>query len=128
MKVSLDEFIKIGEQQKQARLYVQEPGFEFLYVRYGRRYIFKEDRPYVVKPVLDIANVAVEESKRGTGIFTARLAKLREDHPGLHVLVEEAQPRFGDFLLRLGFIPQPVNNFFLEAKDISVSELYEPVG
>lgn len=119
MKRSLDEFIRFCSQSKyrMGNEWVDEPGFSGLYVRYGRRYVLLENGPAFFDPVLDIADVEVEEGKRGKGIFTNRIAKLQKDYPGLHIYVENASLDFQRLLIRLGFKPHlPVQeSFFLES-------------
>lgn len=95
------------------RAYIQEPGFEALYVRYCTRNV----NGVRYSNTFDIANVAVEEDIRGTGVFTRFVEKLRREYPSMNLYVENAlHPRFQRGLLKMGFIP--VQNldacFFME--------------
>lgn len=103
--ITLDEFIQdnlLGIRYMQRNQYVVEPGFEALYVRYTKRFYNRK----WLEPVLDIANVSVEEDKRGTGIFTRLVESLRRNYPTLVLYVECATPRFYQMLLKIGFVPE----------------------
>lgn len=106
---TLEEFLAIHESGKrpsyQRNQYVSEAGFDSLYVRYTKRVY----QGYFVDPVLDIANVTVEEPLRGTGVFTRLIERLRNDRPNLTLYVESAQPRFYHMLLRYGFVAAGVD-------------------
>jgi N-acetylglutamate synthase-like GNAT family acetyltransferase len=87
--------------------YVKEPDFEGLYVRKSHRQIsVGADKHYPGTPMLDIANVTVAEKKRGTGVFTRLVQRIRAEHPTLPIYVENVlDPRFGWKLEKLGFEP-----------------------
>jgi len=103
--VTLDEFIRDGlvrvtQSNLSSRAHIKEPNFDVLYVRLTRHYI--GDTAY--RPVLDIADVNVREDRRGRGIFTDFLDRVRDTHPTLHLYVENVMnPRFQKHLERYGF-------------------------
>ncbi len=117
---TLDEFIARSRKQAKnyggysnTRGYVEEPGFENLYVRFGLRYIEQERRE-----TLDLANLSVWEQMRGTGIFTRLVQRIRKDYPETVIYVESVlNPRFATKLLRMGFINIPehlgINCYYL---------------
>lgn len=84
--------------------WVNEPKFDGLYVRYGRRHLRFEDgdlRTY--KDVLDIANVTVELAHQRQGILTNLIHRIREMYPDIGIYVENARPDTAEPLLRRGF-------------------------
>jgi hypothetical protein len=98
---SLNRFIKRAQRRTfPANAYVLEPGWNHLYVRYGPRAALGR----IYSPVLDLANLEVEAASRGKGIFTRLITRLREEHPELHLFVENTHERFGRYLLKLGFV------------------------
>jgi len=103
--VTLDEFIRDGVARVMqlniaSRAHIKEPDFDTLYLRVTRHYI--GDAAY--KPVLDIADVGVREARRGRGVFTDFLDRLRDTYPTLHLYVENVmEPRFQKHLERYGF-------------------------
>lgn len=109
--MTIDEFIAVGKQHGRANLYIDVPGFESFYARFGQRVLGN----IVYHNVLDIANITVEEHLRGTGVFTRLVTKLRIDHPTVHLYVENAAPRFQRLLHRLGFRPHEAHqdSFYL---------------
>jgi len=102
----LDEFIeegveRVGRLNVASRAHIKEPDFVTLYLRVTRHYV--NGVPY--KPVLDIADVNVREDRRGRGIFTDLLDRIREAYPTLHLYVENVmEPRFQNHLERYGFV------------------------
>jgi hypothetical protein len=102
--MTLDEFIQASllrfATNRHSRAHVDEPGFETLYVRLGRRVLMG----IVRQPVLDIATVTVDEAQRGRGRFTKLIDRVRDMYPALHLYVENAmEPRFQKHLERYGF-------------------------
>lgn len=103
--MTLDEFIQEGtvrviEHNIASRAHIKEPAFDTLYLRVTRHYI--DGVPY--KPVLDIADVAIREDRRGRGVFTDFLDRIRDQYPGLHLYVENVfEVRFQKHLERYGF-------------------------
>jgi len=94
----LDEFIKEAQNHWNFRVYLTEPGFKHLYVRYTKRYLLGAMR----EPVFDIA--LIEARRKGKGTFTKFFNKLRAEHPELHIFVENVfNPRFEKKLESLGF-------------------------
>jgi hypothetical protein len=102
--MTLDEFIADSLQRFKGthlRAHVIEPRFSTLYVRWGRRTVDGT----VHYPVLDIATVTVAEKQRGRGVFTDLLDRIRDQHPTLHLFVENAiEERFQKHLERYGFV------------------------
>lgn len=78
--------------------YVTCHGFKELYVRYTKRVFDGE----ILAPTLDLARI--EAWKPGTGAFGRLFKKLRTEYPQLHLFVEMTHERFGDHLVKLGFI------------------------
>lgn len=100
--LSLDEFIQSAKERVSANAYVNEPGWNHLYVRYGRRVIDGEYRD----PVLDIANLEAEEPGKGT--FKALIARIRKQYPECTIYIENVHPeQFKDGLRRMGFVERP---------------------
>lgn len=111
-KPTLDEFITRARMAKIRNSWVTEPGLDSLYVRYGSRYILTQ-----YDNVLDIANITVEENRRGQGVFTNLVTRLRKDYPDVHIYVESVlEIRLGRHLLKMGFLEVMHDSFFLEAK------------
>lgn len=81
-----------------SRSWVFVRGFSSLYVRLTTRIVDGER----LWPVLDLASI--EARNPGQGAFTKLVAKLRNDYPHIHIVVEQAHERFGNFLVaKLGF-------------------------
>lgn len=103
--MTLDEFIQDGitrviEHNLASRAHIKEPDFETLYLRVTRRYL----DGVAHLPVLDIADVTVRRNRRGHGVFTGFLDRVRDQYPALHLFVENVQEdRFGKHLERYGF-------------------------
>lgn len=116
MKTTLDGFITRVRGKTYGSEWVLEPKFADLYVRYGGRVIAEsyQQEPTPYKDVLDIANVTVEREYRGTGVFTALIARLRQTYPGMHLYVENVAPEFKSRLLRIGFTEVLYESFFLK--------------
>lgn len=97
---TLAEFIASYEFGYHKRSYVRERGFSSLYVRIGPR-ILEEKR---IERVLDLAAAEVPEYRRGKGILTKLLQKLRTEYPDLPLYLENVQSeRLAYFYRRLGF-------------------------
>ena len=95
--MTLDEFIARDPDAFPRNSYVDEPGFESLYVRWGRHCI--DDEQLIC---LDIANVTAERTGKGT--FKRLIKRLREKQPNTPIYVESVQTeRFCKGLLRMGF-------------------------
>ena len=102
---TLDKFIKAGFDRGETPFgiseYVEESGFKYLYVRFGKSYIEGE----FVWPTLVLSNISVKN--KGNGTFTNLLRRLKNDYPELNLYVENAlERRFVDKLIRLGFKPK----------------------
>lgn len=112
-KSTLDVFISRVRGKTRGNEWVLESKFQHIYVRYGDRAIADSPQhdPKLYRDVLDLANLTVEENHRGTGVFTALVARLRETYPGMHLYVENAVPEFQPLLLRLGFIEVLYDSF-----------------
>ena len=99
----LDEFLekhlsKLPGHLFPVRAYVEEPGFNSLYVRLSGRLIDDE----LLFPVFDVASVEVRE--KGQGTFTRRIRQVREKYPNLPIYVESVvNGRFAKYLERIGF-------------------------
>lgn len=100
--MNLIEFIKDKETKMFPNsAYIDEPGFETLYVRYTKRYLI----PGMHKPLpcLDIARVATLEYGKGT--FTRMIEKVQTEFPYLWIYVEAVMSeRFIRGLQNMGFI------------------------
>ena len=89
-------------------LYVRERGFTSLYVRMTSRWIDQKWH----NPTLDLANITA--SRPGNGAFTALIARLRREYPGMTLYVESASAeQFQKKLVRLGFRPIGLDCFAL---------------
>jgi hypothetical protein len=103
--MTLDEFIaesveRLTASNVASRMHIKEPGFDVLYVRLARRCI----DGVAHKPVLDIADAAVQTTHRGRGVFTDFLDRVRDQYPALHLYVENVmEERFQKHLERYGF-------------------------
>jgi len=99
MNQTLEEFIACAEKKiYPSSEYVEEPGFEHLYVRFGKTYI--EGQWY--QRILTIANVQAEEPGQGT--FTKFIQRIKQDWPDVGIYVEcVLNPRFAAWLVRNGF-------------------------
>lgn len=108
---TVDEFIQQAREINfYNRDYVIEDNFESLYVRYCDKYI----NGTIIRGVLDIANVTVEDGHRGKGVFTRLLKRLRDTYPELPIHIENAlNPRFQNHLRKLGLIELNYFCFFL---------------
>jgi hypothetical protein len=105
MLPTLAGFIRTVKEQKGWRnnAYVDEPGWEHLYVRYGRRVIADEIR----EPVIDIANLEAKEPGKGT--FKGLVEQIRKDYPECYIYVENVLvPQFREGLRKMGFIETSV--------------------
>jgi len=95
---TLDEFIARGPRQFPRNSFVTEPGFKSLYVRWGYHFIPGEE----ILICLDLASMEAEEPGKGT--LKTLIAKLRREHPTVHIYVESVlSPLLPTGLLRLGF-------------------------
>lgn len=118
---TLDKFLKRANRDRRfpTNAYVEEPGWDHMYVRSGPRIALGRK----FEPVLDLANIQVREGLRGQGIFTRLVERLRREYPELHLFVENTHFRFGRKLLELGFVdvtnedfPFVLRSYLLEAK------------
>lgn len=97
---TLTEFIASYEPGYNKRSYVRERGFSSLYVRIGPRYL----GGVLVARVLDLAAAEVPEYRRGKGLLTKLLQRLRTKYPDLTLYLENVQTeRLAYFYRRLGF-------------------------
>jgi hypothetical protein len=98
---TIDEFLKMARGRMfPTNSYVSEPGWDHLYIRYGPRAALGR----VFRPVIDFANIQVAEEMRGQGVFMKLVKRLREEDPELHIFVELTHPRFGNYLVKKGFV------------------------
>lgn len=106
--MTLDEFIKASKSKPfGGNSYVDEEGFESLYVRFGTRVIAGMRRDNV----LDLANFTVTD--KGKGTFTAFISRLRKDYPDMWLYVENVlNPRLPAKLVTLGFTKIRVTSGF----------------
>lgn len=97
------------------RSYVDEPGFDSLYVRVTKHYL---DGKWLA--TIDIANVTATEP--GKGAFTRLLQRLRSRYPHMTLFVESVQnERLMHKLLRMGFegrVGEPGNFYLLPEKEL----------
>lgn len=99
--LTLKQFI-VQYQKFENNAFVDEPGFEHLYVRYGSRYIHIDDQSIKFTNVLDIANVQALEP--GSGAFTNLLHYIQHEWPEMVIYVEcVLNPRFAAWLGRNEF-------------------------
>jgi hypothetical protein len=97
--MTLDEFF--ASEQNGADL--KETGFRRLYVRKSLRTLSWSGRPVLWHECIDIANVVA--TRPGRGAFTRLLGRIKRDHPGWGIYVENCHnPRLGPALLRRGFL------------------------
>jgi hypothetical protein len=97
---TIDEFLAADD--RPSNIYVDHPGFDDLYIRKSRIFVRIEGREGCwCHPVIQVANVTA--SSPGSGAFTSLVDFLLERD--LAIYVENAHPRFGQKLLRMGFIP-----------------------
>ena len=97
--MTLNEFIVENKGRIGSHAYVEEPGFDVLYVRFSTRLFDRE-----MKRTFDIARV--EASEKGTGAFRGLVSWLRAKMPKVVLFVECVQvPRFAEGLVRMGFKP-----------------------
>jgi hypothetical protein len=79
--------------------YIEEDGFQYLYVRKSFRRIQGE----MIDKVFDIANVTSEESGKGT--FTRFVNNFRKQYPEYTIYVESVlEKSFEKTLLNIGFV------------------------
>lgn len=103
--MTLDEFIesslaRLKDVGRPSNAYVEEAGWDALYVRLTKRHI----DGIIYEPVLDLANLVVEEELRGTGLFTRLVERIRKTWPDLHIYVESVlEPRFDRHLTKEGY-------------------------
>ncbi len=113
--MTLDEFIA----SKRPNLYVQEPGFESLYVRNSRRYL--EGKLY--QDVLDVANVTVLVQKQGT--FTNLIKRLQEQYPSKVLFIENIMVAPLAFSLeKHGFVFEKPNEYALTRKLVGTDAFF----
>jgi hypothetical protein len=108
--MNLDEFIIQALQNGTYNAYVDEPGFDTLYVRVAKRYI---DNVYI--QTIDLANIIA--SNPGEGMFSKLVIKLRNKYPDLTIFVEcVLTSRFANKLISMGFVEvknQPSNFYYV---------------
>jgi len=97
---TLDEFI-IAEWPDHS--YVDEEGFDSLYVRKGPKYINVDGKMKWFEDVFQIANVT--SSNPGNGAFVRLIAKLEEKWSGPIFVESVLAERFASYLLKIGFTP-----------------------
>jgi hypothetical protein len=101
--MNLDQFLdkhlsKLPGQLFPVRAYIEEPGFNSLYVRLSARFI--DDALFF--PVFDVASLEVRN--KGQGVFTRRIQQVRAKYPNLPIYVESVvNERFARYLLKQGF-------------------------
>lgn len=102
------------------RGWVNYPGLKILYVRFGKRYIQEK----VVDDVLDLATA--EARVPGSGSFTNLIQHLQKNYPELTLYAENAHPRLGKHLQKIGFtrvedtsIHEVASNYVIMAKAIN---------
>lgn len=125
--MTLDEFLRQEHHPLlHSRAQLKEPGFSYLYVRYGCRYVKNE----LFKDVLEIATV--EAAMPGRGAFKKLLAHVRTQYHHVHVFVENvSSPRFRGYLMQVGFMylgPERSPCFFWKAAESKVSQFQESKG
>ena len=106
--MTLDEFMAQGTSRGRN---IRRDGFLFLFLR------LREG------PLLEIAVVTVQRDVRGRGLFTKTLRHIKYRYPDVSIRVEGVkEPRFQQYLLRLGFEQQASQHFFLDSqKDLPPS-------
>lgn len=80
-------------------LHCTHPHFNTLYVRWTRRRDFL---------TLDLATLEVEEEMRGRGLLTMLITQIRSRYPDLMLYVENATPRLGAHLKKIGFFEDTI--------------------
>lgn len=97
--MNLAKFIAVAEKRQfPFSQYVDEPGFEHLYVRFGKWFIDGKWHPRV----LTIANVQAEEPGKGT--FTKLIERIKHDWPDVGIYVECVHnQRLAKWLMKNGF-------------------------
>jgi hypothetical protein len=119
--MNLDEFLDkslktYNVSRATSRAHVKREGFLFLFLRI-------HGSSDVEGPVLDIATVTVLLADRGKGLFSKMLRHIKYKYPDVSIRVESVkEPRFQQYLAKLGFAQSSLNNFFLDAqKDLPPS-------
>lgn len=103
--MTLEEFLARGPRAYPRNAYVEEQGFQVLYVRWGHHLVDSE-----IQACFDIAVVEAEEP--GGGAFKRLVGKIQRATPGTPIFVECVQStRFAEGLLRMGF--QAVNESYV---------------
>lgn len=78
--------------------YLNEPRWNFLYIRKGKRVLDGQ----IHENVIELANIEAEVTGKGT--FKKLVARIQEDYPEHTTFVENVLvPRFAEGLLRMGF-------------------------
>jgi hypothetical protein len=97
--MTFDEFINIAiKKEFNFRSWINEPGFNGLYVRFGSRFI----KGKLIDNVIDIANI--EATHPGNGCFTNLVNTIQSKYPTFGILMENViEPRFQNKLSKLGF-------------------------
>ena len=111
--MNLDEFIAQALNHGMRNSYVDEPGFDTLYVRVATRFLDGQRMK-----TIDLAVIGA--SVPGGGAFTKLVARLREQYPTMTIFVESVQTeRFRDKLREMGFVErewEPYNFYLLPKK------------
>lgn len=108
MNITLPTFIAIGRKQGRANLHIIEPGFQMCYLRFGKRYIGGDS----FDPVIDIANIEVEDKLKRTGVLTRFIQKIKTTYPELTILMECVNPVLNKPLERMGFTVDPSTKYY----------------
>jgi hypothetical protein len=107
--MNLDEFIAQALEKRMRNAYVDEPGFDTLYVRVATRFLDDQQLQ-----TIDLATIGA--SVPGGGAFTRLVERLRKQYPTMTIFVESVQTeRFRNKLRTMGFVERPYEpyNFYL---------------
>ncbi|MCK9567488.1 hypothetical protein M0R72_00900 [Candidatus Pacearchaeota archaeon] len=107
--MNLDQFITQVLEHGVRNAYVEEPGFDTLYVRVAIRFFDGQQMR-----TIDLATIGA--SNPGGGAFTKLVARLREKYPTMTIFVESVQTEwFRNKLRAMGFVERDLEpyNFYL---------------
>jgi hypothetical protein len=112
--MNLDEFIAKALNNGMRNAYVDEPGFDTLYVRVATRFLDGQRMR-----TIDLATIGA--SVPGGGAFTRLVTRLRDQYPTMTIFVESVQTdRFATKLRAMGFVEREwePGNFYLLPKKL----------
>lgn len=110
--MNLDQFIAQALNRGVRNTYVDEPGFDTLYVRVATRFLDDQQLR-----TIDLATIGASDP--GGGAFTRLVARLMDQYPTMTIFVESVQTeRFATKLRAMGFVEREYEpyNFYLPRK------------